>query len=857
MRFNPNQYRFHEFTLKSVILLLLLFPLTSFSQNVVWNGNTDVMEIANKITYIEDEANKITIADLLKPNKHEFKANPNQVLTFGSANRHYWLKIEIENNSTDSVFLELQQQIIPFAAFYTINENAPFHLIKSGSNVPLYDKIVKHHTHLFPIKKGKNQYLINTYIYGQSVPVKLWKKEIFEIEATKQKIFFGIYTGLIIFVVINNLLLFLSLRTFTYLHYSVLAFIYWLQSATFLDGYIRFVFPTIDMLNWYIFLPIVQIPNALIYCIFFLNLKKYTPKYYKFAIAFLIYITIYLVVCMFLPLKTVLNINIVNSLMVLLIIPFLSWQAWRNGNKIGFYFGLAYFAVFLSVFIETMYILTGQPSYLFKVSHVSIGIFLEVFILSIALSKRFEWEKHENIQGRITAQNQLLEKTQENEKIVREQNQMLEEQVLIRTMQLNESKKIAETERQKSDALLLNILPAEIAEELRQTGTSTALNYELATVLFADIKDFTRISTQFSAETMVKELDYIFGAFDKIIENHNIEKIKIIGDAYMCAGGLPISNKTNAFDVVNAALDIQEFMKNMRKERVANNQQTYEIRIGINSGPLVAGIIGIKKFTYDIWGDTVNLASRLETNGEVNKINISENTYNLIKDVYDCEYRGKIEVKGKGNTAMYFIHGRKNHETNFDLIEKKILKMLKNGLSTTLYYHGYPHTIDVINNVKYIAEKENITKEDIHLLKMAALFHDLGFLEAYTGHEAVGCKMAREMLPQYAVPNEDIEQICAMIMTTKVPQTPKTLLEKILCDADLLYLGTDDFDKTGNSLFTELKENGKLKTMLEWNQLQAEFLKKHKFHTQYMIENYTKKKEENLAKIKNWLKNNK
>lgn len=856
MKFNLNQNRYILKTLFFLIFIIISPSYSSIAQNVVWNGSTEVMEIGNKITYIEDEPNNITIENLIKSNNYKFKANPNQVLTFGSTNKYYWLKIEIENETSDSLFLELQQQIIPYIAFYSVDENNTYQTIKSGSNVPLYDKIVKHHTHLFPIKKGKNQYYINTFIYGQSVPVKLWKKEAFEIEATKQKIFFGIYTGLIIFVVINNLLLFFTLRTFTYLHYSLLAFVYWLQSATFLDGYIRFVFPSIDILNWYILLPVIQIPNALIYCLLFLNLKKFTPRFYRWAIGFLIYIFCYLLICMYLPLVIVLNINIINSLMVLLIIPFLSTIAWRNGNKIGLYFGLAYLALFFFVLLETIYILTGQPNYIFKVSHVSIGIFLEVFILSIALSKRFEWEKHENVQARIDAQNQLIEKNQENERIVREQNQMLEEQVLVRTMQLNESKKIAETERQKSDALLLNILPSEIAEELRQTGTSTALNYELATVLFADIKDFTKISTQFSAETMVKELDYIFGAFDKIIENHNIEKIKIIGDAYMCAGGLPISNKTNAFDVVNAALEIQEFMKKMREERARNSKQQYEIRIGINSGPLVAGIIGIKKFTYDIWGDTVNLASRLETNGEVNKINISENTYSLVKDVYDCEYRGKIEVKGKGSTAMYFIHGLKNHETNYDLIEKKILKLLKNGLSATLHYHGYPHTIDVIKNVKYIAEKENITNEDISLLKMAALFHDLGFLDTYNGHEAIGCIMARKMLPKYAMTNEDIEEICAMIMATKVPQTPKTLLEKILCDADLLYLGTDDFEKTGSSLFVELKENGKVKTEHEWNQIQVDFLKNHQFHTKYMIDNYSKKKDENLKKIKSWLKEN-
>jgi uncharacterized protein len=161
---------------------------------------------------------------------------------------------------------------------------------------------------------------------------------------------------------------------------------------------------------------------------------------------------------------------------------------------------------------------------------------------------------------------------------------------------------------------------------------------------------------------------------------------------------------------------------------------------------------------------------------------------------------------------MYFVHGPKNSITNFNEIENKILKKLKTGLSPSLHYHGFPHTIEVIKNAVYIAEKEGITPDDIHLLKMAALFHDLGFLEAYGGHEAVGCRMAREYLPKYSLSKNDIEEICGMIMATKVPQTPKTLLEKILCDADLLYLGTKDFIKIGNTLFTELVENGKLNT---------------------------------------------
>ena len=835
-------------------LYISLFPL--HSQDLVWNNLADHVDVANQVYFLEDSDNRLNINQVSDASfQNKFIKNNKKVINFGYAYKHYWLKLNINNPSNKNLLLELNQPYLPTATFYTKDENGKYSQISSGYKIPVYQRVIKHHTQVFPLLKGSHTYYIKIYILAHTVPILIWDKDQFEYNATGQKILFGIFVGIMLFVILNNLLLYYTIRAFTYLHYSLLVFIYLWTTASVMDGYSMFVFHKIDIGFWYTHVSPLTMTISTTFAIFFLDLKKYTPKLYKISLYFLAYFILYFLLHWLLPNPIAHKITNFNALITLSLIGFMGWKTGQKGNRLGFYVSAAYFIFFVSVIFETLYILTGLPKYFMGISHASIGILLEVLIYAIGLSKKFEWEKDEMIVSKTTAQQLALEKTQENEKIVREQNQMLEDQVAKRTLQLNESILVAEAERQKSDALLLNILPAEIAEELRQTGTSTAHNYEMATVLFADIKDFTKISTKFSAETMVKELDYIFGAFDKIIEKHNIEKIKIIGDAYMCAGGLPISNQTNAKDVVDAALEIQAFMKNMRHERAAKNEQLYEIRIGINSGPLVAGIIGIKKFTYDIWGDTVNLASRLETSGEVNKINISENTYNLIKLDYDCEYRGKIEVKGKGETSMYFVHGKKNINTNFEKIEKHILKLLKNGLSPSLHYHGYPHTLDVIKNVVFIAEKENITPEDIHLLKMAALFHDLGFLEAYSGHEAVGCQMAREMLPEYGISFDDIEEICSMIMATKVPQTPKTLLEKILCDADLLYLGTSDFEATGNTLFKELVENNKLKTELEWNQLQLTFLKKHHFHTKFCLENFTKKKEDNLNTIKNWLSN--
>lgn len=210
-------------------------------------------------------------------------------------------------------------------------------------------------------------------------------------------------------------------------------------------------------------------------------------------------------------------------------------------------------------------------------------------------------------------------------------------------------------EKKKSDDLLLNILPEEVAEELKLNGNANAKEFDEVTVMFTDFKGFTQISEKLSPEELVAEIHTCFKAFDEIITSHNIEKIKTIGDSYMCAGGLPIKNKTHAIDVVNAAIEIQQFMLNHLQLRKNEGKEVFEIRIGIHTGTVVAGIVGVKKFAYDIWGDTVNTASRLESSGEPGKINISSTTYEIIKDKYKCTYRGKINAKNKGEIDMYFV----------------------------------------------------------------------------------------------------------------------------------------------------------------------------------------------------------
>jgi class 3 adenylate cyclase len=213
-----------------------------------------------------------------------------------------------------------------------------------------------------------------------------------------------------------------------------------------------------------------------------------------------------------------------------------------------------------------------------------------------------------------------------------------------------------------SDELLLNILPYSIAEELKSKGNAESKLIDEVTVLFTDFKGFTELSDQFTPQELVAEINECFSAFDQIMFRHNVEKIKTIGDAYMAAGGLPKSNTTHAEDVIKAALEIQQYMADYKKARENASKLFFDIRIGVHSGPVVAGIVGVKKFAYDIWGDTVNTASRMESSGEVGKVNVSESTYNLTQNTFNFTYRGKIAAKGKGEINMYFVEPKMQSE---------------------------------------------------------------------------------------------------------------------------------------------------------------------------------------------------
>ncbi len=402
-------------------------------------------------------------------------------------------------------------------------------------------------------------------------------------------------------------------------------------------------------------------------------------------------------------------------------------------------------------------------------------------------------------------------------------------------------------QKERAEELLSKILPEDTAKQIQKKGKADRKSFKMVTVLFADIKGFTKIAEDTPPEILLDELDMLFLKFDNLVEEMGIEKIKTIGDAYMCAGGIPMKNRTNPIDIILSGMKMLDYLEEINQI----SKTKWQIRVGVHTGPVIAGVVGTRKISYDIWGDTVNVASRMESMGKAGEINISESTYELVQKYFDCIPRGMIPVKYKGNISMYFVKGLKpkyaadakgkvpNDAFYFQLqhirfsdLEELILTKLEKGLPKNQYYHNMKHTIDVINQAELIARGENCTDEEILILKTAALFHDSGFIISYDDHEEQGIKLAKEILPQFKYSQEQIKLICEIIYATKFPPNPKTKLQKIICDSDLDYLGRVDFVPVSNELFKELSVRGKVKSLEEWNKIQIKFLQGHQYYTE-------------------------
>ncbi len=378
-----------------------------------------------------------------------------------------------------------------------------------------------------------------------------------------------------------------------------------------------------------------------------------------------------------------------------------------------------------------------------------------------------------------------------------------------------------------------------------------SLRFRMVTVMYVDIRGFKSISKDTHTSSAIDELDQIFIKFDEICERYNLQIIKTIGDAYMCAGGIPTKNITNPIDVVLAAMEMTRHIREIKQAYDNVHHNFWEVRIGIHTGPVLALPSGKKKISYDLKGETVNIATRMASAADPFKINVSIFTYELVRDYFVTDYNGVTPVKYQGDMEMFYIRrlrpalsvnravGEFPNDTfqikyalrQFTDLEELVLDKLEKELPKFIHYHNFKHTIDVVNQAELIGLGEGVDDESLLLLKTAALFHDTGLTISFENHEFLGTQIARSMLPKWKYTEEQIAKICDLIMATKLPPNPQNLLEKVMCDADLDYLGRSDFIPISNSLYDELIDQGKNIDINTWNRNQVKFLTNHQYFT--------------------------
>jgi adenylate cyclase len=417
----------------------------------------------------------------------------------------------------------------------------------------------------------------------------------------------------------------------------------------------------------------------------------------------------------------------------------------------------------------------------------------------------------------------------------------LEELIAERTEEL-------QCEKEKSDNLLANMLPKGTAEEIMAKGKAAKTKYNFVTVLFSDIQGFTKIAEEMNPEILIDELDRFFFHFDSVAEKYRIEKIKTIGDAYMCAGGIPERNRTNPIEVVLAALEMQKYMRSMRNDPANKAARFWDIRIGIHTGTVIAGVVGHKKITYDIWGDTVNTASRMESSGEAGKINISGTTYEFVKDYFTCDYRGRMPVKYKGDLDMYFITGIKpelsepdgspNRKflTRIEMIrildvEEHVFTKYSENASPDLFFHSPDYIHSVCMQADLLARAEKLDDQEYIYLRLASVFLFFGLIFDYNDPVTAARKRAGEILSVYGFEKSTFDFITVIMESAFLPDQ-NTIAGKVLHDAVYDFTGRIDFIKMIDRLFREEMAYGKIDDPETWFRDLIRTLEENRFLTE-------------------------
>lgn len=648
-----------------VLLASFLISTAVLSQAIITLDNSNPYQrIGTSVFFIKDPDRAITFDDI-RDHRYDdrYVQSDQEANNLGNIQMAVWNKFTVTNKSTEKWLLLVENYSLDTLEFYyrdTITHE--YHVIKSGRSLPFSQ--LKYKTNIFvfdlPVKRGDTTtfYLkVDTYFF--QYPMILSTEERFVALSHRKDLLTGIYYGLVVVFMLYNLFVFFSVRDQNYLYYVVYIFFNALLIAQ-LKGLTAELFGDTLHFLWD-YAPAVIAVTSIVSFIFtrrILETRKWAPKWDK-IILWGFYPNYLLIIILSMAHQN-LYASLVNQLSGILALFFLfaiAVKVYNRGFKPARFYIVACFFYFMGVFIYVMKSFNILPFNAITNNSVEIGSTFQMIMFSFVIADRLRLFKKE----KEKAQDDLVQSLRENQRLITEQKDMLEVKVKERTRELRETMEDLSEEKERSEKLLLNILPFETAQELKQGGKSEPRFFEEVTVMFTDFKDFTQFSEKLTPAELVHEIDSCFRAFDEIVGRHNVEKIKTIGDSYMAAGGLPVANNSHAEDVLLAAMEIMAFVERRNKIREQEGKRPLEIRIGIHTGSVIAGIVGTKKFAYDIWGDTVNTASRMESSGEIGKINVSGVTYGRVQKRFAFIHRGKIEAKNKGVIDMYFLDPNNKH----------------------------------------------------------------------------------------------------------------------------------------------------------------------------------------------------
>ena len=609
------------------------------------------VDLATASWLLEDPEGKLTLADVQHPNNA--RRFERKLPNIGFTSSAYWLRFTIASDATQPItwWFSSSNRTLQEIALFSPDEKGVYQAQSASSNQPFADRPLRTAYFVFPLtlspKKESVIYLRvrSTGAMAVIIAPQLWQPTAYKAVEKRERSQWLLYLGITSSLGIFNLLLWVALRDMTYLRYVIaLSSGIWgicSVSGGFGSAYEYFWpnSPFFEQAAW-ILAAFVAAWATTYFLSNFINLDKNMPRVKTLLYLCVIimgFLTIAILIGQILVgpafAKVSQKLYIVSAVVfgvlysgVAFSLCVLGWRGSRQAKILS----VAWVPVILFATLWSVQISLGQT---YNISLVAWSSAFELIIMSLALGDRFNEER----KARALVQFNLAE-------VLRSSERELEEKVISRTLELQK-------EQNRTKDLLHNILPVDVAVELSETGSSRPARHESVTIMFTDLMGFTQTTTDMSADKMVAELNEIFAAFDDIADVCGVEKIKTIGNMYMAAAGLPKPCVDHAQRCVYAGLMMMDYLKQR------NNQSDikWPLRVGIHSGPVVSGVVGKRKFAFDIWGDTVNVASRIESAGEMGRVNISAYTCHLIQNDFECQYRGKLEAKGKGQIDMYFV----------------------------------------------------------------------------------------------------------------------------------------------------------------------------------------------------------